>query len=164
MPELCRVDGNYWLWENEVSWGPGLGVPLSNWAGGQVAWLRPIPTSLKISIPLSWIFCTLVSFFFLKNTLKYVSWLLFLLGFPQSLYPVCPHYPYPDPSLSYLISYLSVSYPFPVEVGLVLEKKVEMITAQIGRGWGEPRAKLKKVPQAWVPGLGSLQPSFLTFT
>lgn len=60
------------------------------------------------------------------------------------MYLVCPHYPYPGPSLSYLISCLSVSYPFPVEVGLVLGRKVEMITAQVGSGWEEPRVMLEK--------------------
>lgn len=67
------------------------------------------------------------------------------------MYPVCPHYPYPGPSLSYLISYLSVSYPFPVEVGLVLGRKVEMITAQVGSGWGEPRVMLEKSSPGMSP-------------
>lgn len=33
----------------------------------------------------------------------------------------------------------------------MLEKKVEMITAQIGRGWGEPRVKLEKSSPGMSP-------------
>lgn len=118
-----------------------------SWRAGSLAKTNSdfIKNKFSIVVDLSYIgFISFLFFFFLKNTLKYLSWLFILLGVPQSLYLVCPHYPYPGPSLSYLISCLSVSYPFPVEVGLVLGRKVEMITAQVGSGWEEPRVMLEK--------------------
>lgn len=112
MPQQCRAMPTADCGENEVSWEPGLGVPLSSRAGGQGRSAKTdsdfIKKKYSTTMDLLYMdFFYLFPFLFFKNTLEYLSWSLVLLGFPG----ICPHFPHPSPHTCHptFLSYIVLS-------------------------------------------------------